>query len=466
VIGAVLAGCLALHSSGGGEIRQPAGRDVDATDVVAPNGYTVSVVAEGLAFPTAVAFDEAGAVYVVEAGYSYGEVFSVPRVVRLGESGPESVISGTNGPWTGAAFHDGRLYVAEGGEERGGRIVRYEADGSGGTAIVEGLPSLGDHHTDGVVFGPDGDLYFGEGTATNSGVVGPDNMDFGWLGRHPEFHDVPCADVTLSGIDYASEDVVGHGERVRTGPFLPFGTPATAGMVIPGNPRCNGAILKVSADGGEPSVVAWGFRNPYGLAFGPDGALYTAVNGYDDRGSRPVFGAGDWLYRVTPGAWYGWPDHADGNSLTEPRYRAPGGPALEPLLDPEPGVPPPPLAVFPVHSSADGMAVAPAAFGHAGELFVALFGDMAPGVGNTGNPVGYDVVRVDPVTGVIEEFLANRGPKTGPASWSGGRGLERPVSVAFGPDGALYVVDFGVLTVDEHGPRPLPDTGVIWRVSR
>jgi hypothetical protein len=40
--------------------------------------------------------------------------------------------------------------------------------------LVEGLPSLGDHHTDGPVIGPDGFLYFGQGTATNS-VVGEDN---------------------------------------------------------------------------------------------------------------------------------------------------------------------------------------------------------------------------------------------------------------------------------------------------
>ncbi len=50
--------------------------------------------------------------------------------------------------------------------------------------IIEGLPSNGDHHNNRVVFGPDGKLYFGQGTATNSGVVGRDN---GWVKEHPFF---------------------------------------------------------------------------------------------------------------------------------------------------------------------------------------------------------------------------------------------------------------------------------------
>ena len=72
----------------------------------------------------------------------------------------------------------------------GGRILRVGLDGSI-TPVVEGIPSMGDHHTNGPRVGPDGLLYFGVGTATNSGVVGPDNADFGWLKRHPELCDVP-----------------------------------------------------------------------------------------------------------------------------------------------------------------------------------------------------------------------------------------------------------------------------------
>ena len=47
------------------------------------------------------------------------------------------------------------------------------------------------------------------------------------------------------------------------------------------------------------------------------------------------------------------------------------------------------------------------------------------------------------------------------------RGLERPVAVRFSPDGsALYVVDFGVMTMSARGPEPRKETGVLWRVTR
>ncbi len=46
-----------------------------------------------------------------------------------------------------------------------------------------------------------------------------------------------------------------------------------------------------------------------------------------------------------------------------------------------------------------------------------------------------------------------------------GGGLGRPVDVVFGPDGALYVLDMGIEERGERG-RLIPNTGVIWRISR
>ena len=43
----------------------------------------MEAVASGLTFPSIVTFDEAGKVYILEAGYSYGEVWTVPRLLRL-----------------------------------------------------------------------------------------------------------------------------------------------------------------------------------------------------------------------------------------------------------------------------------------------------------------------------------------------------------------------------------------------
>jgi glucose/arabinose dehydrogenase len=225
--------------------------------------------------------------------------------------------------------------------------------------------------------------------------------------------------------------------------------------------------------GGPLELVAWGFRNPFGLAFAPDGSLYATDNGYDDRGSRAVFGSADVLWRVQNGAWYGWPDFSESRPVYEDpvwgdHYRVPGKDTPPRLLAEPPGKPPEPSALFPVHSSADGIDFSRSAeFGFVGQAFVALFGDQSPAVGKTVAPVGFKVVRVDLKTGVITDFAANQGKEGGPASKLRAGGLERPLAVRFDPSGrSLYVVDFGLLTVKDQDMKPWPNTGAVWRISK
>ncbi len=467
----LFAGCYGMRaSSGGAQTRPPEVRMVEPRDIALPEGYRIEAVARGLTYPTGVAFDENGAAHVVEAGYSYGEDFRTPRLLRVAEDGSTSVVAEgqRNGPWNGVDYRGGFFYVAEGGQTAGGRILRISPAGQI-TALVSGLPSLGDHHTNGPVMGPDGWLYFGQGTATNSGVVGEDNWQFGWLARHPDFHDIPGADVTLAGRNFESGDPREGGRgKVTTGAYSPFGAPTERGQVVRGQVPCNGAVMRVRPDGGPVELVAWGFRNPFGLAFSPDGRLYVTENGFDDRGSRPVWGTADFLWEVTPNAWYGWPDYVGGDPVNQKRYKPPRKPVPEKLLLSDPGKPPEPAAVLGVHASADGLDFSRSeAFGHVGDAFIALLGDMAPGTGKVLGPVGFKVVRVSPGDGVVADFAVNRGKENGPASRIGGGGLERPVAARFSPDGAaLYVVDFGVLTADAQGNHPQPQTGVLWRIRR
>ena len=190
---ALLSGCYQfLPSRGGGQTAFSAPRMIQPADVMVPDGYRVEAVASGLTFPTGIAFDGAGNPYVTESGYSYGEVFLKPRLLRILPDGSTQTIAEVpgNGPWNGVAWHEGAFYVAEGGALEGGRILRI-VPGQPPVPLAEGLPSIGDHHTNGPVIGPDGWIYFGQGTATNSGVVGTDSHEFGWLERHPRFHDVP-----------------------------------------------------------------------------------------------------------------------------------------------------------------------------------------------------------------------------------------------------------------------------------
>jgi hypothetical protein len=462
-------GCFwAVPSKGGGEIDpKQAARRVDPSDIVVLDGYVVDVVATGLTFPTSVTFDDAGALYVTEAGYVYGEKFLDARLLRVQGRELTEIAKSRNGPWTGVVFHAGAFYIAEGGELEGGRILRVDRDGKT-TVLVEGLPSVGDHHTNGPAIGQ-GYIYFGQGSATNSGVVGNDNAQFGWLERKPQFHDVPCRDVTLAGVNFESEHALEGGDKKAvTGAFLPYGTPSTAGQVIPGQVPCSGAVMRVALTGGAPELVAWGFRNPFGLAFAADGALYVTDNSYDERGSRPVFGSGDVLWRVQPGAWYGWPDFADGRPIYDDEYQSPGDETPARLLAVHPGTPPEPVASLPVHSSSNGFDFSRnPSFGFVGQAFIAEFGDQAPVVGKTLNPVGFKVVRVDLESGVSHDFAVNPGKQNGPASMLRSGGLERPVAVRFSPSGdALYVVDFGVLTMSEKGANAREKTGVIWRIRR
>jgi hypothetical protein len=191
-------GCYGIRkSNGGGNINTIPARVANPKDIALPEGYRIEVVATNLTFPSALSFDESGTPYIVESGYSYGEEWTEPRLLRIESGGrTATVATGTrNGPWNGVTFHDGNFYVSEGGVLEGGKILRIST-GGWITTLVEGLPSLGDHHTNGPVI-RENYLYFGQGTATNSGVVGNDNEKFGWLKRQQDFHDIPCpAEIT------------------------------------------------------------------------------------------------------------------------------------------------------------------------------------------------------------------------------------------------------------------------------
>lgn len=468
----LLTGCYNfLPSDGGGQTAATGKRTVDPADVALPAGYRIEAVATGFTFPTGVAFDADGMPHVVEAGYSYGEVFTTPRLVRVNKDGSTADVArgGKNGPWTGVIHANGAFYVAEGGQLEGGRILRISPDGKI-TALIENLPGQGDHHTNGPAIGPDGMIYFGQGTYTNSGVVGEDNLKFGWLKRFPKLHDIPCQDITLAGVNYKTANAPATPDlpRTPTGAFVPFGTPTSAGQVIKGQIPCSGAIMKIPAAGGKPQLVAWGFRNPFGLAFAPDGQLYVTENGYDDRGSRPVWGTPDVLWRVTAGTWYGWPDYSEGLRIDRELYKVPLKGIPQRLLAKHPNTPPRPVAVLGVHASSNGLDFSrSSAFGHVGQAFIAEFGDQAPDTGKSLHPVGFRVIRVDVTNGRIEDFAVNKGEKNGPATKIGGGGLERPIAVRFDPSGnALYVVDFGIMLMDKTGPKPQERTGVLWRITR
>ena len=464
-------GCFSLRSSkGGGETETGSVKQRRPADVALLDGYNIEVVARDLTFPTGITFDSQGRSVVVEAGYSYGEVFTTPRLLLIdGKTSHRVLATGSkNGPWNGVTYAGKSFYVAEGGVSEGGKILKISMEGKI-TTLVSDLPSRGDHHTNAPMV-KDGWVYFGQGTATNAAVVGVDNHAFGWLSRWAQFHDVPCKDVELTGQNFRSTDVLNPGSKgqVETGAFMPFGTASTPGQIVSGNTRCNGAILRVSVEGGEPELVAWGLRNPYGLATDAKGTLYATENAFDVRGSRPIFGAPDVLWKVDPGAWYGWPDFSAGVPVSSELFDTPKVGIPKQLLRNHPSIPPKPVAKLAVHSSSSGMDISRSEqFGFVGNAFIAQFGDQAPAVGKVWGPVGFKVVMVDLKTGLNTEFAVNRAKSNGPASLLKTGGLERPIAARFDPEGkALYIVDFGILRMDENGSHPEAGTGVVWKISK
>ena len=203
--------------------------------------------------------------------------------------------------------------------------------------IVAGLPAGGDHKTNQIAFGPkDGRLYFSQGSATNSGVVGIDNYlpDLGWLADAPQIHDVPAKSITLTEKNFTTPNILAPGPKnisstgylngnfkvkvtsvssksksndnnsgnyltnVTTGAFKSFGNSTAKGEKIKGNLFCNACILSTKPDGTDLKVVAWGIRDPEGLAFDKDGKLVVTVQGDDERGSRPIANDHDRIYKI------------------------------------------------------------------------------------------------------------------------------------------------------------------------
>jgi glucose/arabinose dehydrogenase len=451
------------------KIHREGPRSYKPEDILLPQGYVAEVVASGFNTPVHCCFDEEGYCYVVESGH---KIDAVPRILKIDtQTGAwEPFYTLPEDKWmkgaavTGACWHKGYLYVMN-----TDTLIRIDRAGNT-EEILTGLAGRGDHQSNHPLIGPDEKIYFGQGCATNNGVVGADNFGFEWLTKFPDFCDVPAQDIKLVGRNYKAHNVLGDiRETVETGAYLPFGTPSTPGQVIKGNVKCSGAILRCDLDGSNPEVVAWGLRNPYGTAFTEDGRLFASEHGMDERGVRYVVDDPDDFYEIRKGEWYGWPDFASGIRLDDP-YWGEGGHGREPVLAefPNPN-PPKPFVSFQTHVASNGFDFCRNDdFGFRGDAFIACFGDLAPitTITKAVTPAGFKVMRIDMKTGEAHDFAVNK--RQGPASKLYHGGFERPSHCQFGPDGNLYIVDFGTIHIaPERGAiRQQIGTGTLWRIRR
>src|SRR5215470_622777 len=112
------------------------------------------LVVGDLNFPTSLAFDETGGAHVAESGLPFGGAPPRARVLRVEQAGRLQLLAeGFRTPITGLSYHDGLLYVSEGGHP--GRISRVSPDGTS-SVVLDGLPGPGNYHTNMAIVGPDG----------------------------------------------------------------------------------------------------------------------------------------------------------------------------------------------------------------------------------------------------------------------------------------------------------------------
>lgn len=193
-------------------------------------------------------------------------------------NGVTTFASGFGSP-LGVTFDGDVAYVADshtnGATGRtDGRVTRIDADGTQ-AMVVDGLPN-GRHNTNHLRFGPDGRLYITNGNPNDNGVDGGDPDVFPYSGA-------------ILSIDPAV-----------TTPADPAVLEWTDGLgeIAPGDIASHAANADFAA---AVDVLASGLRNVFGVAFGPSGIAYTAMNGADVPASQ------DALFRITPGADYGYP---------------------------------------------------------------------------------------------------------------------------------------------------------------
>jgi len=454
---------------------------------------------EGLTAPTAIAFDPSGALLIAEGGYdghrarifgfrpdgSFFEIYPRGRQLPFGLGSDKFKL---HGPIGGMVVANGRIYVTHRDDQDRGMITAFGYDGSH-TTIVADLPAQGDYSVTDIAMANNGRLYFGVGTATNSGVVGIDNMP--WLREYRHLADKPWGDVYLLGRRFDTPNpfagIFGGTDIAVTAPFQPFGRSIETRIPHASNGKPNGAIYSVDPNGGDLRVEAHGVRCPVGLGFSEPGLLYMTNQGMKLRGTRPVKDDPDVMLRMVHGQWYGWPDFsATLQDIRDPKFQPPvemivksGYRDLSYLIDHERSglTPPNPnsnllTAEFRPLSGAAKFDFAPPSgpfskMRQGGNVaIVALMGDRAPfdsgGLKLTG-PTGYKVVQVNVDDKTVKDFIRNT--REGPASRHDIEiGLERPIDVKFGPDGAMYVLDFGFMEMKKGREYVKGQTGRIYKL--
>jgi glucose/arabinose dehydrogenase/cytochrome c5 len=342
------------------------------------------------------------------------------KISRFGET----VADGSHGG-TGVGFYKGYVYA-----EVNDKIVRYALPAGGVVptgrpeVVLSGMPLGGDHPMHPFVIDAKGQMFVDMGTATNS--CQPRNRVAGVPGADP------CVElVTRGGTWLYSAD-------------------------------------KLDQKYSPTERYATGIRNGMGLSFDSAGRLFATQHGrdqllqnwpklYTDAKATTELPSEE-LMQVAKGGDYGWPtcyyDNFQKKLVLAPEYSGDGGKAVGVCAQKSP-----PVAAFPAHWAPNDLKIYnakafPAAY--QGGALIAFHGswNRAPAPQD-----GFNVVFQPLKDGkasapyvVFADGFAGPGKGAGKATW-------RPMGLAIGPDGALYISDDvkgRIWRVTYQGPATAP----------
>jgi glucose/arabinose dehydrogenase len=186
-------------------------------------------------------------------------------------------------------------------------------------------------------------------------------------------------------------------------------------------------ILEFNPDGSGKRVFAWGTRNPVGIATDPNsGELWMSVNERDGLGDNLV---PDYISSVKDGGFYGWPYYYMGGNY-DPDHKGKKPELKSKVITPD-------VLLQPHNASLQLTFYTGEQFPeeYRGDIFAAEHGSW-----NKRVRTGYEVIRVpregSKATGEYIDFMTGFVTPEGEV-WG------RPVGVAVGKDGSLFVSDDG-----------------------
>ena len=396
------------------------GCDEDNGGITLPNGFCASVFADNLGHPRHLAVTADGVVYVNTWSSKHNIMTNAPGgfIVALRDSdgdgrAEEMERFGTvyqermPGGGTGIAIHADNLFV-----EVDDKIVRYPLTRESlvparqPEIVVSGLPMDGDHTMHPFVISPGGALYVDSGSMTNSCQVRNRMMES--PGQNP------CTELKTRGGIWMFD-------ARRTG-------------------------QKFSPD----ARWATGTRNALALATHPDdNAVYAVMHGrdllwdnwpklYSEQQSNEL--PPEVFSRVEQGDDFGWPycyfDPKQGKYVLAPEYGGDGGKAIGDCATKTM-----PSLAFPAHWAPEALA-----FTRGGSwpekykegAFVSFHGSWNRSPTQAGFLIAFVPFSGGKLSGNYEEFATGF---AGSSITDPMTAAHRPMGLAFGPDGALFVSD-------------------------